>query len=163
MIYYFLCKNCFYLARQNFIFDFKGSKTQMSHLRPAWPTFRVPDIKRRKFPRNKRYPICQNCTTSSPYIILCVVELHENHSTMSKERRKHIYIFFHGKFPVLAGPSIFLNVSFWPTVSKDFCTWDIYHIIYQCILNQVQVTLLHFVQINSSECCCLHSVYLYMK
>ena len=80
------------------------------------------------------------------------------------KREDSTYIFFNGKFPDASGPIYFLkNVSFWPTVSKDFCKWDIYHIMYQCILNQVQITLLHFVQINPSQCCCLHSVYLCMK
>ena len=162
MIYYFLCKNCFYLARQNFIFDFKGSKTQMSHLRPAWPTFRVPDIKRRKFPRNKRYPICQNCTTSSPYIILCVVELHENHSTMSKERRKHIYIL--SRKVSSASRSIncfkcfFLANRFQGFLYMGYLSYQL-----SVYSKSSSGNLLHFVQINSSECCCLHSVYLYMK
>jgi hypothetical protein len=37
-------------------------------------------------PSGNRYPICQNLTVSCPYLI-CVVESHENHSTISKKRR----------------------------------------------------------------------------
>ena len=134
----------------------------MSHLRPAWPTFRVPDIKRRKFPRNKRYPICQNCTTSSPYIILCVVELHENHSTMSKERRKHIYIL--SRKVSSASRSInFFKCFFLANHFQGFLYMGYlsYHLSVYSKSSSGNPS--PFVQINPSECCCLHSVYLYMK
>jgi hypothetical protein len=77
----------------------------MSHLRFAWPQFRMPDIKRRKFPWNKQYPISQICTTS-PYAWL-------NHmKTILQCLKRDGIMFFNGKFPGASRPIYFFKCFF---------------------------------------------------
>jgi hypothetical protein len=71
------CKNLFQtpISNQNEGNDFENDEIQMEVCCPSGKE--IPD---------NRYPICQNLTVSCPYLI-CVVESHENHPTISKKRR----------------------------------------------------------------------------